>query len=158
MINSQDVFFMDLAIKEAKKNLRISAKPFGAVITRKGKVISKSCSLSDKLQDPTAHAEIEAIRQASKTLKSKYLPDCVLYTTCEPCVMCLGAALWAKIPKLVIGVSRRNIPPKVHDFIYRDSKSWAEKHSLENYPVSIKDGVLEKECLKLFEQYIKKIS
>lgn len=144
---------MRLAINRAKHNLKNGSKPFGALIVREGVIISSYSNRSDRYKDPTAHAEIEVIRQASKLLKKKYLLDCILYTTCEPCLMCLGAILWARIPQIVVGLMRENVPNDIYDIIYKDSKMWINKDSLINYPLSVKKGYAEEECLDLFEEY-----
>ena len=93
--------FMQLAIKEAKKGVRKrEGGPFGAVIVCNGKVISKAHNTVLKDKSPIAHAEINAIMKASKKLKKFNLSDCELYTTCEPCPMCLSAVYWARIKKV----------------------------------------------------------
>lgn len=87
-----------MAIRLSEGNvLKHSAEPFGAVIAKNGKVIAKSANLVRKTNDPTAHAEIAAIRLACKKLKTFDLSGCILYTSCEPCPMCLAAIYWAKI-------------------------------------------------------------
>lgn len=89
---------MKMAIRLSESNvLNHSAEPFGAVIAKNGKVIAKSANLVRKTNDPTAHAEIAAIRLACKKLKTFDLSGCILYTSCEPCPMCLAAIYWAKI-------------------------------------------------------------
>ncbi len=100
--------FMKLAIEEAKKGVKKKeGGPFGAVVVRKGKVIAKAHNLVLK-SDATAHAEILAIRKASKKLKSFDLSDCELYTTCEPCPMCYSAIFWARIKEVYFSASRKD--------------------------------------------------
>jgi|SaaInlStandDraft_4_1057021.scaffolds.fasta_scaffold05345_2 guanine deaminase len=101
--------FMQLAIDEAKKGIKKGeGGPFGAVIihSKTKKVIAKSHNLVLKNNDPTAHAEITAIRNATKKLKRFHLEDCELYTTCEPCPMCYSAIYWARIKKVTFGATR----------------------------------------------------
>lgn len=148
-----DVYFMQIAIREAERNLKFGRKPFGALVVQNGQVISQRPNLTDELQDPTAHAEIAVIKEASNVLGRKYLDDCTLYTTCEPCIMCLGAVLWAKIPNIVIGLARHKVRDQLKEKIYEDSKNWIGIHKLDHYPVAAKIGVLEEECLQLFEDY-----
>ncbi len=101
--------FMQVAIEEAFKGIRKKhGGPFGAVIVRNGKIISKEHNLVLKTNDPTAHAEVTAIRNASKKLKTFDLSDCELYTSCEPCPMCLSAIYWARIPKVYFGCSEKD--------------------------------------------------
>ena len=91
---------MEQAIDEALVNIDKGGGPFGALITFKGEVIAKTGNSVTRDYDPTAHAEINAIRQAAKHLKTFDLSGCILYTTCEPCPMCLGAIYWAKIERI----------------------------------------------------------
>jgi len=101
--------FMKIAIDESK--IGISTKeggPFGAVIIYNGNVIARGHNRVVSSKDPTAHAEIVAIREACKTLNRFDLSDCTLYTTCEPCPMCYGAIHWARIPTVVYGATRQD--------------------------------------------------
>lgn len=101
--------YMAKAIEEARLGIiNEEGGPFGAVIVREGKVISRGHNKVVSSHDPTAHAEIVAIRAASKLLERFDLSDCVLYTTCEPCPMCLAAALWAKITTIYYGADRKD--------------------------------------------------
>ncbi|MFJ8259876.1 nucleoside deaminase [Peribacillus asahii] len=96
-----DVKFMDMAVQLAKDNvLAKGGGPFGAVIVKDGKVIGKGCNNVTTTNDPTAHAEVQAIRDACNNLNSFQLDDCEVYTSCEPCPMCIGALYWAR-PKAV---------------------------------------------------------
>ncbi|MHC6178311.1 nucleoside deaminase [Clostridium sp. JNZ X4-2] len=95
--------FMLEAIKQARIALELGEVPVGAVITKNQKLISKACNLKETLKDSTAHAEIIAIKGASKILKNWRLKDCSMYVTLEPCPMCAGAILQCRISKLYIG-------------------------------------------------------
>lgn len=98
--------FMDIAVAEAKKGvLQGDGGPFGAVVVKEGKVIAKAHNCVVKKSDPTAHAEVRAIRKAAKKLRSFDLSGAVLYTTCMPCPMCLGAIMWANITEVYYGAS-----------------------------------------------------
>lgn len=152
-MENEDSIFLKIAINKAKNNLKAGSKPFGALIVQNGTIISSFSNKSDKFKDPTAHAELEVIRKASRVLKKKYLQDCVLYTTSEPCIMCLGAILWARIPKVVVGLMRNDIPKDIYNIIYQDSSSWVDKHNIFNYPISVVVCKGSKDCLKLFEEY-----
>lgn len=101
---------MKLAIKEAKKSSELLK--CGCVIVKENKVISKSHNSQRTLKDASAHAEINAIRKAGKKLGNKNLNNCTIYSTCEPCIMCLSAIAFAKIEKLIYGVSLRDVTPK----------------------------------------------
>ena len=96
--------------------------PFGAVIVRRGKIIGRGWNCVTSTNDPTAHAEILAIRDACRRLKSFQLPDCELYTSCEPCPMCLAAIYWARIRKVYYGNSRQDTAgiDFDDDLIYRE--------------------------------------
>lgn len=98
--------FIEESIQEAIRGvLKFHGGPFGAVIVRKGKVIARAHNEVFKRNDPTCHAEINAIRKASKRLKSPCLVDCVIYSSCEPCPMCLSAILWARIKRVYFAAS-----------------------------------------------------
>lgn len=100
-----DDYFMDLAIREAEKAAAEGEVPVGAVITCEGSIVAKAYNQTEKLQDSTAHAELLAITSASAHLGSKWLPQCTLYVTLEPCVMCAGALYWARLGRVVYGAS-----------------------------------------------------
>src|SRR5687768_16901185 len=99
--------FMREAINEAATGMREArGGPFGCVIVRRGKVIARGSNRVTSTNDPTAHAEIVAIRSACTELGTFSLPDCELYTSCEPCPMCLAAVYWARVPTLYYGNTR----------------------------------------------------
>src|SRR5688572_9248691 len=98
-----DEYFMREALKEAQKALDISEVPVGAVVVCRNRVIARAHNQTEKLTDATAHAEMLAITAAANYLGSKYLTECSLYVTLEPCVMCAGALHWAQLQKLVFG-------------------------------------------------------
>ena len=101
--------FLHLAVAAAEKGLAAGdGGPFGAVIVRHGKVVARAHNEVLKNNDPTCHAEIQAIRAASKKLKKFDLSDCEIYSNCEPCPMCLAAICWARIPKLYFGATRND--------------------------------------------------
>jgi tRNA(Arg) A34 adenosine deaminase TadA len=102
----KDKFYLNRAIEIASNSINDGGGPFGAVIVKDNKIISEACNRVVLNNDPTAHAEILAIRQASLVLKSHELNDCTLYTSCEPCPMCLGAIYWSGINKVVYSCDR----------------------------------------------------
>ena len=107
--SDQDLLFMRMAIELAAEHMRAKdGGPFGAVIARGGEVISRGWNQVTSSNDPTAHAEMTAIRAAAAALGSFQLRGCVLYTSCEPCPMCLGAAYWARLDRLVFAANRRD--------------------------------------------------
>lgn len=100
-----DEYFMKQAIAEAQKAAEAGEVPIGAVIVCQNRIIARAFNQTEKLHDVTAHAEIIAITSASEYLGNKYLNDCTLYVTLEPCVMCAGALNWSQISKIVYGAS-----------------------------------------------------
>jgi tRNA(adenine34) deaminase len=100
-----DEYFMREALKEAKKALEINEVPVGAVVVCKNRIIARAHNQTEKLTDATAHAEMLAVTAAANYLGSKYLDECVLYVTLEPCVMCAGALHWVQLQKLVFGAT-----------------------------------------------------
>ena len=100
---------MKLALDEARKGVKDGdGGPFGAVIVRNGKVIASAHNMVLKYNDPTAHAEVQAIRKACNLLNSPLIPDCEIYSTCEPCPMCLSAIMWARIPTVYYGCTKED--------------------------------------------------
>ena len=140
--------FMNEAIKEAQDGIRQGhGGPFGSVIVKDGRIIGRGHNQVVKNQDPTCHGEIMAIHDACKTLKSFDLAGCELYTTAEPCPMCLGAILWANIEKVYFGctiVDTEQIGFRDKVFYEMNESGGKEKRLKE----------LDRDaCLKLFEEY-----
>lgn len=136
-----DESFMREALKEAREALSIDEVPIGAVIVCQNRIISRAHNLTEKLNDVTAHAEMQAFTAASEFLGGKYLEDCTLYVTIEPCVMCAGAGFWTQISRIVYGAS----DPK-------------RGYSKLNVPVlhprtQIMGGVLAEECGTLMTNF-----
>jgi guanine deaminase len=105
--DSHDNVFIQHAIRLAAEHMRaMDGGPFGAIIVRENKIIATGWNKVTSSNDPTAHAEVTAIRAAAATLKSFILQGCVLYTSCEPCPMCLGAACWARVDRIVYAATR----------------------------------------------------
>ena len=100
-----DDFFMIEALKEAKQALDLDEVPIGAVIVHKGRIIGRGHNLTETLKDVTAHAEMQAFTAAANYTGGKYLKDCTLYVTMEPCVMCAGASYWTQISRIVWGAN-----------------------------------------------------
>jgi tRNA(adenine34) deaminase len=98
-----DEYFMNEALKEANKALEKDEVPIGAVVVIENRIIARAHNLTETLHDVTAHAEMQAFTAASDYLGGKYLQECILFVTLEPCIMCAGAAFWAQLGKLVYG-------------------------------------------------------
>jgi tRNA(adenine34) deaminase len=105
MIFDEDAYFMGLALKQAERALDEEEIPVGAVVVCQGKIIAKAYNQTEILTDVTAHAEMIAITSAAQTIGAKYLKDCTLYVTLEPCLMCSGAIFWSQLGRLVFGAS-----------------------------------------------------
>ena len=115
--------FMKMAIKEAEKGITLNhGGPFGAVIVKDGKVVAKGHNQVLKNQDPTCHGEIMAIHKACKKLKTFDLTGCELYTTGEPCPMCLAAILWANIDKVYYGADETNTNDNLAEQIFASTR------------------------------------
>lgn len=104
-LNKQHERFMDMALAEAEKAAEMGEVPVGAVVVAQGRIIARAHNLTQRLNDVTAHAEMQAITAAADYVGGKYLKGCTLYVTLEPCVMCAGALSWAQIDKVVYGAS-----------------------------------------------------
>ena len=142
-----------MMMQEAVKQARIAAEkdevPVGAVITHENRIIARAYNQIEALKDPTAHAEMIAITQATNSLASKWLPKCRMYVTVEPCSMCAGALVLARIGKLFYGTS--------------DPKTGAcgsvvniAQHPHLNHRIEVYKGLLEEECGQLLREFFKK--
>ncbi|ADB41361.1 nucleoside deaminase [Spirosoma linguale] len=100
-----DDYFMEIALTLAEEAADNGEIPVGAIVVCRNRIIAKARNQTEQLKDVTAHAEIMAITSATQYLGSKYLPDCTMYVTLEPCVMCAGALFWAQLGRLVIGAA-----------------------------------------------------
>ncbi|RZJ75766.1 MAG: nucleoside deaminase, partial [Flavobacterium sp.] len=103
--NQEDEHYMRLALNEAKKAYDAQEIPIGAIVVCQGKIIGRGYNLTEQLNDVTAHAEMQAFTAAAQTIGGKYLKDCTLYVTIEPCIMCAGASYWTQISRIVYGAS-----------------------------------------------------
>ena len=137
----EDVRYMKQALDEARKAFDRGEVPVGAVVVSKGRVIARSHNLTEALNDVTAHAEMQAITSAANYLGGKYLTDCTLYVTVEPCVMCAGALGWAQLGRLVYGAAdekrgyRRYAPQALHP------------------KAEVVEGVMAEECAELMKRF-----
>jgi tRNA(adenine34) deaminase len=138
-------YFMQIALLEAEDAFEKGEIPVGAVIVLDNKIIAKAHNLTQTLNDVTAHAEMQALTAASHYLGAKYLTDCVLYVTLEPCVMCAGALYWAQIGKIVYGAAD---PKRGYSLV---------NASLLHPKTKVIKGVLEKESQTLLEDFFKKL-
>jgi len=138
-----DKYYMRRAIDEAKIALQKDEVPIGAVIVSNNKIVARSHNLTETLNDVTAHAEMQAITSAANYIGGKYLKDCTLYVTLEPCQMCAGALYWSQISKIVIGAS--------------DSHRGFRVMRTKLHPkTKIIDGILASESKLLIEEFFKK--
>lgn len=131
---AEDEHYMRLALNEAKKAFDADEIPIGALVVCKGKIIGKGHNLTEQLNDVTAHAEMQAFTAAAQTLGGKYLKDCTLYVTVEPCVMCAGASYWTQISKVVYGANeeKRGFTKLIQNILHPKTL--------------VKGGVLSEEC------------
>ena len=140
----ENVKYMREALREAGLAAAEDEVPIGAVIVCRGQVIARGHNLTERLHDVTAHAEMQAITAATEYLGGKYLTDCTLYVTLEPCIMCAGALGWSQIPRIVYGAGddkrgfRRFAPQALHP------------------RCEVVSGVLEEECATLMKSFFQK--
>lgn len=129
--NSQ--FYLQQAIDLAVQSARQQGGPFGAIIVKNGKIIGKGHNQVTESCDPSAHAEIMAIRDACKTVNDHKLNDCIIYSSCEPCPMCMSAIYWARIPKLVFAATAKDAAKAGFDdqFIYDELGKNHEQRSIK---------------------------
>ncbi len=145
-----DEIFMKEALKEAQKAYEINEVPIGAVIVRDGVIIGRGFNEKETLKDATLHAEISAIKEACNTLGGWRLPGCTMYVTLEPCCMCAGALVNARIERLVIGT--------------KDYKTGAcgsvmniVQESKLNHQIPVQFGMLEEECTNILKSFFKEL-
>lgn len=136
-----DEQFMRMALKEAQRAFDRGEVPVGAVVVCQDRIISRAHNLTETLTDVTAHAEMQAITAAANAIGGKYLPDCTLYVTVEPCVMCAGAIGWAQMRRLVYGTAdeKRGFRKYAPDALHKKTEVTA--------------GVLEDECRDLMQSF-----
>ena len=140
---ADDNFYMKQALEEAKTAFNEDEIPIGAVIECGGRIIARAHNLTERLTDVTAHAEMQAITAAAEYLGGKYLTECTLYVTVEPCVMCAGALGWSQIKRIVYGSSdekrgfQRFAPNALHP------------------KTQVEHGVMEKECTELMQKFFR---
>ena len=145
--------FMKKAISLAEENLKTNAGgPFGAVVVKDGEIIGKGGNRVTSQNDPTAHAEIVAIREAAKNLGSFDLSGCEIFTSCEPCPMCLGAIYWARLDRLYYAATKDDAAKADFDdsFIYEEISKPKDQRKLQSIQLMREDAV------KVFEEWIKK--
>lgn len=148
MTDTTDEKYMRLALVEAEEATRRGEIPVGAVIVCRGRVLGRGHNLTETLTDVTAHAEMMALTAACNSTGGKYLPDCTIYVTVEPCTMCAGALGWSHIGRIVYGAS----DPKRGYF----SHTRAENSAIHPKTI-VESGVLEEECSRLMSDFFKKI-
>jgi tRNA(adenine34) deaminase len=139
-----ETYYMQEALKEAHKALQKEEVPIGAVVVCNQRIIARAHNLTEQLHDVTAHAEMQAITAAANFIGGKYLPDCTLYVTLEPCIMCAGAAFWSQIGRIVYGAS----DPK---------RGFSAISKTILHPATIvENGLLANECSILLNDFFKK--
>ncbi|MBS4014288.1 MAG: nucleoside deaminase [Bacteroidetes bacterium] len=135
-------FYLEEAIRLARENVKTGqGGPFGAVIVKNGEIISACANKVTSTNDPTAHAEVVAIREACKKLNSFQLDGCIIYASCEPCPMCLGAIYWAR-PKMLVFAAENTDAAKAgfdDSFIYKEIPLPLEKRSIPTVKIQHRD-------------------
>lgn len=137
-----DNYYMRLALQEAQEAFERDEVPVGCIVVYQNRIISRSHNLTETLNDVTAHAEMQAITSSAEALGGKYLINCTMYITLEPCVMCAGALAWSQISKVVIGA--------------RDKQRGFINKQLKLHPkTEITLGIMEEECAHLMKTFFK---
>ena len=144
ILPNSDEYFMRMALQEAQKAFDEDEVPVGAVVVCKNQVIARTHNLTERLTDFTAHAEMQAFTSATDYLGNKYLDECTLYVTLEPCVMCAGASFWTRIGRIVYGASdeRRGYARLEENVLHQSTE--------------VLGGILENECSELMKSFFKK--
>ncbi len=138
-----DQYFMRKALDEANKAFEIDEVPVGAVIVIDQKIIARAHNLTERLNDVTAHAEMQAITSAANFLGGKYLRGCTLYVTLEPCVMCMGGLYWSQLERIVYAAT--------------DTKRGAIAQGVQPHPkTTVLGGIMQEEATALMQQFFQK--
>jgi tRNA(adenine34) deaminase len=145
MMQYSDEHFMQQALKEAQYAYEEEEIPIGAVVVLNNRIIARGHNQTERLNDPTAHAEMIALTSAFNYLGAKYLPDATLYVTVEPCLMCSGALYWSKIGRIVYGAA--------------DEKNGYKHIAREQWPfhpkTTLVQGILQEECAELMKMFFR---
>lgn len=144
IFDNEDEFYMQQALREARAARDEDEVPIGAVIVCDGQIVARAHNNTERLKDVTAHAEMVAFTAAANTLGSKYLPNCTLYVTVEPCPMCAGAAGWVQIGRIVYGAA--------------DPKNGFVKlgRGMLHPKTEVVGGVMEEECSELMKEFFRR--
>jgi len=137
-------YFMNMALKEAERAYEENEVPVGCIIVSENKIIGKGYNLTERLNDVTAHAEMQAITAAANYLGAKYLNDCTMYVTLEPCVMCAGAIFWSQLGTLVYGASD-------------EKRGFSKAGNLLHPKTEIKKNVMADEAAQLMKNFFKQL-
>jgi guanine deaminase len=158
MENTDSISFMREAIRLATENVsQRNGGPFGAIVVKNGEIVGRGYNQVTTNNDPTAHAEVMAIRDACHNLQTFQLDGCVLYTSCEPCPMCLGAIYWARPDKLYYGCTKDDAAAIAFDdaFIYEELNVPLNERKIPMLPLSREEALV---AFQLWENNTKKIS
>lgn len=137
-----DEYYMKMALQEAEAALEQDEVPIGCVVVSNNRVVARAHNLTETLNDVTAHAEMQAITAAANFLGGKYLKDCTLYVTMEPCVMCSGALSWSQISRVVIGARD-------------EQRGFINKHLSLHPKTEVITGIMENECSTIVKDFFK---
>lgn len=144
ILQNSDEHFMRQALKEAEQAFKVDEVPVGAVIVCKDQIIARGHNLTERLNDVTAHAEMQSITAAAENLGGKYLKECTLYVTLEPCVMCAGAMHWSQLGRVVFGA-------------FDEKMGYRRFGSVLLHPKTVvMGGILEAECSDLLKAFFKR--
>jgi tRNA(adenine34) deaminase len=139
-----DEYFMKEALKEAQRAYEQDEVPVGAVIVWNNRIIARAHNLTETLNDPTAHAEMQAFTAATNTIGGKYLNDCTLYVTLEPCVMCAGASFWTQLAKIVYGAGDEK---RGYTLV---------RQNLLHPKTVVQGGIMKEECSRLLRSFFER--
>src|SRR5262245_32488264 len=145
-----DMDFMRLAIKKTRDGIAAGQSPFGSLIVKGDEVVAVTHNSVWQTTDPTAHAEVNCIRAAARALRTIFLHGCTLYSTTEPCPMCLSAIHWAKVDRVVFGATIADAAAAGFCELFVDAKGLAE---MGKSPLRVESGLLREDCAALFNEW-----
>lgn len=155
MMNMTDSDFMLQAVAKTREGIAAGNSPFGACVVKNGRIVVSTHNVVWNATDPTAHAEVNAIRQAAKALNTIDLTGCVMYTTCEPCPMCLSAIHWSKIDRVVYGATIADAATAGFNELKFDAKRLAKEGGSKLIVEQLNSPDVCKVCAGLFEEWKK---
>jgi tRNA(adenine34) deaminase len=155
MMQDSHEYFMNLALVEAQKAFDEGEIPVGAIVVAERQILAKAHNYTERLADVTAHAEILAITAAAQAIGAKYLPQCTLYVTLEPCLMCAGAVFWSQLQRIVFGAGDERRGFRQYQLKNENERANSKNIGILHPKTQIIEGILEQECKEIMQNFFR---